>query len=263
MGIEILVFLLVGIFAGTLAGMFGIGGGVIIVPALIAIFSYLEFDENIIAHLAIGTSLASIFFTGLASAYSHNSKKGIIWKAFYPLAIGIFMGAIAGAVIADNISGNTLRSIVGIFLLVLAIQLIINHELKEYKNNENYLLSILSGSGIGAASAIVGIGGGSFSVPYLRTFGYEMKLCIGTSAACGVPIALFGSLGYLFTGFNKINLPEMSIGYIYVPAVLGIAVTSVFSANIGVRITHMLSDTTLKILFSVFLMVGALYMLAL
>ena len=262
MGIEILVFLLVGIFAGTLAGMFGIGGGVIIVPALIAIFSYLEFHENIIVHLAIGTSLASIFFTGLASAYSHNSKKGIIWEAFYPLAIGIFVGAIGGAIIANNISGNTLRSIVGIFLLILAIQLIINHKLKEYKNNENYLLSILSGSGIGAASAIVGIGGGSFSVPYLRTFGYEMKLCIGTSAACGVPIALFGSLGYLFTGFDKINLPEMSIGYIYIPAVLGIAVTSILSANIGVRITHALSDMTLKILFSVFLMVGALYMLA-
>ena len=84
------------------------------------------------------------------------------------------MGAIGGAIIANNISGNTLRSIVGIFLLILAIQLIINHKLKEYKNNENYLLSILSGSGIGAASAIVGIGGGSFSVPYLRTFGYEM-----------------------------------------------------------------------------------------
>ena len=89
-----------------------------------------------------------------------------------------------------------------------------------------------------------------------------MKLCIGTSAACGVPIALFGSLGYLFTGFDKINLPEMSIGYIYIPAVLGIAVTSILSANIGVRITHALSDMTLKILFSVFLMVGALYMLA-
>ena len=262
MGIEILVFLLVGIFAGTLAGMFGIGGGVIIVPALIAIFSYLEFHENIIVHLAIGTSLASIFFTGLASAYSHNNKKGIIWEAFYPLAIGIFVGAIGGAIIANNISGNTLRSIVGIFLLILAIQLIINRKLKEYKNNEYYLLSILSGSGIGAASAIVGIGGGSFSVPYLRTFGYEMKLCIGTSAACGVPIALFGSLGYLFTGFDKINLPEMSIGYIYIPAVLGIAVTSILSANIGVRITHALSDMTLKILFSVFLMVGALYMLA-
>ena len=122
MGIELLAFLSVGVIAGILAGMFGIGGGVIIVPALIATFMYLGFDENIITHLAIGTSLSCILFTGIASTYSHNKKQGIIWQAFYPLSVGIFFGAILGAVIANNISGVTLRSIVGIFLLFLAIE---------------------------------------------------------------------------------------------------------------------------------------------
>ena len=107
-----------------------------------------------------------------------------------------------------------------------------------------------------------GIGGGSFTVPYLRYFGYEMKLCIGTAAACGVPIALFGSLGYLYTGWGLENIPSMSLGYIYLPAVIGISATSIFSAKIGVAIAHSLSDLVLKILFSLFLIMGALYMLA-
>jgi uncharacterized membrane protein YfcA len=112
------------------------------------------------------------------------------------------------------------------------------------------------------ASSLIGIGGGSFTVPYLRYFGYEMKLCIGTAAACGVPIALFGSLGYLYIGWSLENTPAMSLGYIYLPAVIGISATSILSARIGVAITHSLSDLVLKILFSLFLIAGALYMLA-
>ena len=108
----------------------------------------------------------------------------------------------------------------------------------------------------------MGIGGGSFSVPYLRYLGYEMKMSIGTSAACGVPIALFGSIGYLLIGWNLESLPAMSYGYIYLPAVIGISATSVFSASLGVNIAHKLSDLILKILFSLFLIVSALYMLA-
>ena len=262
MGMEIIIFLSVGIFAGTLAGMFGIGGGVIIVPALIASFIYLEFDQVITTHLAIGTSLASIFFTGIASAYSHNQKKGVVWKIFYPLSSGIAVGAILGAFIAGNISGDNLRYLVGIFLIIVAIQLISSFEIKASKRESHSISSVLSGAGIGMASSIIGIGGGSFTVPYLRYSGYEMKLCIGTAAACGVPIALFGSLGYLYTGWSIENTPSMSLGYIYLPAVIGISATSIFSAKIGVAITHSLSDLVLKILFSLFLIIGALYMLA-
>tara|TARA_B110000008_G_scaffold62432_1_gene62349 strand:+ start:335 stop:1126 length:792 start_codon:yes stop_codon:yes gene_type:complete len=262
MGMEIIIFLSVGIFAGTLAGMFGIGGGVIIVPALIASFIYLGFDQVITTHLAIGTSLASIFFTGIASAYSHNQKKGVVWKIFYPLSSGIAVGAILGAFIAGNISGDSLRYLVGIFLIIVAIQLISSFEIKASKRESHSISSVLSGSGIGMASSIIGIGGGSFTVPYLRYFGYEMKLCIGTAAACGVPIALFGSLGYLYTGWSIENTPSMSLGYIYLPAVIGISATSIFAEKIGVAITHSLSDLVLKILFSLFLIIGALYMLA-
>ena len=262
MGMEIIIFLSVGIFAGTLAGMFGVGGGVIIVPALIATFIYLGFDQVITTHLAIGTSLASILFTGIASAYSHNQKKGVVWKIFYPLSSGIAFGAILGAFIAGNISGDSLRYLVGIFLIIVAIQLISSFEIKASKRESHSISSVLSGSGIGMASSIVGIGGGSFTVPYLRYFGYEMKLCIGTAAACGVPIAFFGSLGYLYTGWSIENTPSMSLGYIYLPAVIGISATSIFSAKIGVAITHSLSDLVLKILFSLFLIIGALYMLA-
>ena len=261
MGMEIIIFLSVGIFAGTLAGMFGIGGGVIIVPALIATFIYLGFDQVITTHLAIGTSLASIFFTGIASAYSHNQKKGVVWKIFYPLSSGIAVGAILGAFIAGNISGDSLRYLVGIFLIIVAIQLISSFEIKASKRESHSISSVLSGSGIGMASSIIGIGGGSFTVPYLRYSGYEMKLCIGTAAACGVPIAFFGSLGYLYTGWSIENTPSMSLGYIYLPAVIGISATSIFSAKIGVAITHSLSDLVLKILFSLFLIIGALYML--
>jgi uncharacterized membrane protein YfcA len=262
MGLEILIFLLVGIFAGLLAGLFGIGGGIIIVPALVATFMYLGFNEAIIMHLAIGSSLASIFFTGIASAYAHNKKHSLVWEAFYPLCAGITIGALLGALIAGNLSGVILRYILGIFLLGLAIQLIFSLEIKKTIRSHNLLLSVFSGSGIGLMSSIMGRGGGSFSVPYLRYLGYEMKMSIGTSAACGVPIALFGSIGYLLIGWNLESLPTMSYGYIYLPAVIGISATSVFSASLGVNIAHKLSDLILKILFSLFLIVSALYMLA-
>ena len=186
----------------------------------------------------------------------------MVWKIFYPLSSGIAVGAILGAFIAGNISGDNLRYLVGIFLIIVAIQLISSFEIKASKRESHSISSVLSGSGIGMASSIIGIGGGSFTVPYLRYFGYEMKLCIGTAAACGVPIALFGSLGYLYTGWSIENTPSMSLGYIYLPAVIGISATSIFSAKIGVAITHSLSDLVLKILFSLFLIIGALYMLA-
>ena len=199
--VELLAYLLVGSFAGMLAGMFGVGGGIIIVPVLVFIFSILGFEDSYLVHIAIGTSLATIFFTGISSARSHYLKGSIDAKAFLPIAIGISFGAILGAFIASSLNGDILRKIIGIFAFLIAIQMMFNLN-RNVKKSTNKIVSMLTGVGIGSASSVLGIGGGSFTVPFFKYNGIDMKTSIGTAAACGIPIAFFGSLSLIAIGLN-------------------------------------------------------------
>ena len=216
--VELLAYLLVGSFAGILAGMFGVGGGIIIVPVLVFVFSFLGFEDSYLVHIAIGTSLATIFFTGISSTRSHYLKGSIDAKAFFPMAIGISFGAILGAFIASSLNGDILRKIIGIFAFLIAIQMMFNQN-RNIKKSTNQIVSMLTGVGIGSASSVLGIGGGSFTVPFFKYNGIDMKTSIGTAAACGIPIAFFGSLSFIAIGLNEENLPPLALGFIYMPLV--------------------------------------------
>ena len=258
---EFILFAVLGVFSGLIAGMFGVGGGVIIVPVLVASFMGYGFDESIIIHLAIGTSLACIFFTGLSSANAHRKKQAIDFTLFKQVALGITLGALLGAMFAVQLDGNLLKIIIGVFALIMAVQIGFNFTLS-LKNNLSkgpYFV----GTGIGFLSSVLGIGGGIFSVPYFKSSGLSMTSSVGTSAACGIPIAFFGALGYFILGISNESLPSYTLGYIYLPALFGITITSIIAAQYGAAIAHYVSEYILKILMVSLMLLISIYMIAL
>ena len=257
---EVLIFGALGILAGLLAGMFGIGGGLIIVPVLIGTFINLGFDTEIIVQLSIGTAISCIIFTGLSSANAHRKKKSIEFQQFKPVGMGIVFGAFAGALFAVHINGSILKLSIATFLLLVGLQILFSIRITSKKIRPNKSQSIFAGSIIGFLSSILGIGGGTFSVPYFRSIGLSLTSAIGTSAACGVPIAIFGTLGYIIAGVNVDILPNMSFGYIYLPALIGVSVTSIFFARHGANLAHYLSQIVLRRLMASWFLLVSIYM---
>ena len=258
---EILIFGVLGILSGLLAGMFGIGGGLIMVPVLIGTFINLGFENEIIGQLAIGTSISCIIFTGLSSANAHRKKNSIDFDSFKPVASGIVFGAFLGALFAVQIDGLILKITIATFVLIVGIDILLDKDLLQNMFRLKPK-SIFVGSGIGFLSSILGIGGGTFSVPYFKGTGLNLTSSIGTSAACGVPIAIFGTLGYVVAGINQNMLPNLSFGYVYLPALLGVSLTSIFSAKYGADIAHYLSQATLRRLMAGWFFIISIYMFA-
>ena len=263
--IEILIYLLLGACTGLLAGMFGIGGGSILVPSLIFIFYGMDFDSSIIVLMAIGTSLASILFSAISSTFSHHNKKSVEWSLVIPLSMGMILGALVGARYAATLSNNNLKWIITIFLIGIGIEMISGFTQTLAKKDKG-MISLakpvvpLHGSWIGFLSSIIGIGGVSFTTPLMIAGGYNIRKGIGTAAACGVPIAAAGAIGYMYYGqMADANLPTGAVGYVFWPAVISISLASIFTAKLGANISHSISEKALKISFGVFLiMVGIL-----
>ena len=259
---EILIFGALGVLAGLLAGMFGIGGGLIMVPVLIGTFISLGFDDQIIVQLAIGTAISCIIFTGMSSANAHRKKDSIDFNRFKPVATGIIFGAFVGALFAVQVDGVLLKLSIAIFVLIVGLQILLDINFVSNKFSPSKPQSIFAGTAIGFFSSILGIGGGTFSVPYFKASGLNLTSAIGTSAACGVPIAIFGTLGYIIAGINIELLPSMSFGYIYLPALIGVSITSIFSARYGAELAHYLSQATLRRLMASWFFIISIYMFA-
>lgn len=253
-----LLYPVLGVAAGLLAGLLGIGGGIVIVPVLVFAFHFLDFSDATLTHIAVGTSLATIVFTSISAIQEHHRKGAVDWLLVKKLTPALVIGAIAGALIADALSGRALQITFGIFALLMAIQM--GSGWKPSAQTPlpgNTGLAIASGS-IGTASSVFGIGGGSLTVPWLSWHGVVMQRAVATSAACGFPIALAGAVGFVFTGLDAALRPAYSVGYVYLPAFIGIVVTSVPVARLGARWAHRLPAATLKKLFAVLLaVVGA------
>lgn len=255
------LYLLVGMFAGLSAGLLGIGGGLIIVPALLLIFQYQGLNDVSLIHIAIGTSLASIIFTSIASVYAHQQKSAIIWPIFWRLSPSIMLGALLGAAIADWIPSAELKIVFGLFELYVAIQMTFNLKPKQQHNLPNSVGMSTVGSGIGLVSSLVGIGGGTMTVPFLLYVSTPIHKAIATSAACGLPIALAGSVGFLVMGWSKTSELAYSSGYLYWPALLGIVITSVLFAPLGAWLAYRLPQRYLKQIFAALLYILAIKML--
>jgi uncharacterized membrane protein YfcA len=252
----LLIYLLLGCFSGFVAGLFGIGGGMVIVPILIFSFKAQHIHPSIITHLAIGTSLACIIVTSLSAVWAQHKRGAVLWPVVKKMAFGLFAGSIVGAQIAHLISARQLEIIIGLFALLTAAQMFSGWKgkLGHVPLPHSTGLSV-AGSGIGAASAIFGIGGGTFTVPYLTLHGVAMTQAIASASACGLPIALGGAVGFMWTGWHDINLPKEAWGFVHLPAFIGISITSLFLAKLGVKMAHQLPAATLKKLFAGLLVV--------
>ncbi|MDY0205256.1 MAG: sulfite exporter TauE/SafE family protein [Pseudomonas sp.] len=252
---EFALYLLLGAAAGVLAGLFGVGGGLIIVPVLVFSFSTQGFAPEILTHLAVGTSLATIVFTSINSIREHHRRGAVQWDLFRWLTPGILGGAAVGGVTAALINGPLLQKFIGVFAITIAIQLALNLTPKAVRPQPQRPELIAAGGVIGWASAIFGIGGGSLTVPFLIWRSVAVQKAVATSAACGFPIAVAGAVVFMVTGWNESQLPPWSAGFVYLPALLGIALTSVFFARFGAKLAHQLSPVLLKRLFALLLTV--------
>lgn len=251
---EFLLYLVLGAAAGVLAGLFGVGGGIIIVPVLVLSFTAQGVDPKVLTHLAVGTSLATIVFTSINSVIEHHRKGAVQWPVFAWMTVGILLGAGLGSLTAASIQGPMLQKLIGVFAIVIAIQMALDLKPKASRSVPGKLGLTTAGGVIGWASAIFGIGGGTLNVPFLTWRSLPMQQAVATSSACGLPIAAASALSFMLIGWSQPQLPEWSLGYVYLPAMVGIAFTSMFFARFGARLAHQLSPRLLKRLFALLLL---------
>lgn len=254
---ELIIFLVIGALAGFAAGLFGVGGGTIIVPILYIVFTQMGYNPDVVMHLALGTSLATIIVTSISSLMAHHHNNAVIWPVFKNLAPGLIAGSFLGAGIAGLLSGAHLQLIIGAFVIWVAYTMFVGAKkvVSQDKALPPATQQVFAGAGIGIASAIFGIGGGSLTVPYLSHYGVVMQRAVGTSAACGLPIAIAGALGFMLFGMKEhVHVPN-SIGYVHIYAFLGISLMSFFTAKFGAKVAHALSPAVLKKCFAVMLSV--------
>jgi len=253
--LEWTAYLIAGLVSGLLAGLFGIGGGLIIVPIMMLVFGWQGMSSDIAIHVAIATSLMTISVTSLSSMLAHHKFETTQWHLVKKLAPSLVLGSFAGAYIASSMSSDTLKVWFGVFALLVAIKM----WLPPPKSVSSQFLaapSIFSaGLVTGIVSAMVGIGGGSLVVPYLVMSGLSMQRAVGTAAACGLPIALSGAVAYMLIGTQLEQLDgQWQSGFVHWQAFLGIIATSIWVAPIGAKLAKTLPSQMLSRLFSVFLL---------
>jgi uncharacterized membrane protein YfcA len=255
-------YLGIGAVAGILAGLLGIGGGLVIVPALYFLLSRDGVASDVAMQVAVGTSLATIVLTSVSSVLAHQRRHAVRWSLVAQLAPGMMAGALLGAVIAAWLPSQVLARVFALFALLVGIQMMVVREMQGPAQLPGTGRMLASGGVIGTVSALVGIGGGSMTVPFLTWHRVPIHQAIGTSAGCGLPIAAAGTAGFVALGLGHAALPPDSLGYVHLPALAGIVVASVIAAVAGAGLAHRLPKTALRRVFGVFLMLLGFYMLA-
>lgn len=262
---SLLIYLLLGAFAGFVAGLFGVGGGLILVPALVWLFREQGINESVVMHMALGTSLATIVITSLSSTRAHHRRGAVVWSWVKWLAPGLSLGAFAGGLLAETLSTVSLQWLFGLFEVMAALYLLLGAPVS--KRTEAVPVPafefVVVGGVIGMFSALFGIGGGTMSVPYLSWRGVVIQRAVAASAACGFPIALVGGAAYIAMGWDNLAVPQWSLGYLYGPAFLGIASVSLLFAPLGAKVAHVLPVSMLKRLFAVMMLLMGVFMIGL
>lgn len=252
-----LIYLLLGAMAGLFGGMFGIGGGTLLVPVLFLLFEKQGFHNTYLLHLALGTSMATIIFTALASMWQHHQHHAVNWRVVHLITPGILFGTLLGALFATSIAPRPLAIFFAGFVLLAALQILFNIRPQANRQLPGMAGLTLTGVFTGWLSSLVSIGGGTIIVPFLLWCNVPLRKAIGTSAAIGFPVAVGGTIGYVITGLGLENLPLPSLGFVYWPALMWVALASVFSAPLGAKITHRMEIALLRKLFAIVLIVLA------
>lgn len=248
-----------GLFAGFLAGYLGIGGGLVLVPVLSFLFSRDPAIADMAVQMAVATSLSTMLFTSMSSILSHHKRGAVMWSLVRQMTPGLLAGALLGSFIADRIGNTALGYVFGVFALLIGLQML--HGTRNLGNRPLPGTVTVSGTGvfIGTISSLLGIGGGSLTVPWMLWHGQNVQKTIATAAACGYPIAVAGTLGFILLG--NPGTSAHTLGYVHLPALAGVALFSVFGAPVGVAAVHRSSPLLAKRLFAIFLLIVAAKML--
>lgn len=252
--------LLVGAFTGFMAGLLGVGGGMMLVPFMTALFSMSGFAPELVIKMALATSLTTILFTSIGSVRAHHKGGKVRWDIARPMGIGAFIGTFVGANFASTLKNEWLAMFFALFVGYSAIKMFRTNKPKPSREVPGTLPLAAVGSGIGVISSLLGAGGGFLSTPFMVWCNVAMHQAIGTSAALGFPIAAGGLIGYIIAGWSISNLPPWSLGFIYLPALTACALASLVTAPIGARTAHRMNVASLRRAFAVLLLVLALYM---
>ena len=252
------IYAMTGAFAGLMAGILGIGGGMIIVPALVYIFHHTQIiPSSMEMHVAAGSSFAIMLFTGQASVRAHYRQGAVLWHVYGLLWPTLVIGAISGALLAARLPTHWLKIIFGIVLLGIGINMLLKIKVSRPHNLPPTWINRLIGFIIGFKSGLLGIGGGAVIVPYLSYYGVDTRKIPGVSALCTFTVAAIGTVTVMYTGHNLVGLPAYTTGFIYWPAVLWVAIPSVLFAPIGARLTYIMPVDELKYGFVAILILAA------
>lgn len=250
----ILLLLLAGSIAGFIAGLFGVGGGIVVIPVTLWVLKNQQIESEYIQHIALGTSLTVMVFTTFVSSFGHYRKKAIDVGILKSMAPGIIVGSIIGSMLASSIPSESLQIAFIIFAYLIAIKTLVG-----FNPNSSWHLPKPAGifgvgSVIGGLSGMLGIGGGVFNVPFLLACKVPVKKAVGTSAALSWAVAISGAISYLWSGLQVANLPEGTYGFCYLPVAITLIITTSIFAPLGVRLTHKLSPTLMRIIFGLMLL---------
>lgn len=254
--------LITGIVAGLLAGLLGVGGGIVIVPVLYHLFTLLGVDPEVRMHVAVGTSLATIIPTSIISARAHRKRGSLDRQLLRRLIPSVLVGVVVGAVASQWLSGQVLTTVFAVIALLVAANMGLRKEALLVRDElPGAVGTSLIGSGIGGISTLMGIGGGTLSVPILSAFKTPMHVAVGTGAALGMVISLPGALGFLINGLDVANRPPFTVGYVNLAGLALIVPMTMLLAPYGARLAHSVDARRLRQLFALFLFLTALRML--
>ena len=248
-----LAYLAIGLAVGFLAGLLGIGGGAIMVPLLVFVFTAKGFPSEHLMHLSVATALTTIVFTSISSVRAHQRFGAVEWPIVRAMAPGIVAGAFGAALAAGLVPTRPLMAGFGLFLFYTATQMLIDVKPRPGRSLPPTAGLFAAGAVIGGLSSLFAVGGAFLSVPFLSWCNVPIKRAIGTTAANGFPIALAGGIGYIVQGLRAEGLPPGSFGYVYLPALALIAVTSMLAAPFGARLVHRAPIRPIRITFAVLL----------
>ncbi|TXF10051.1 sulfite exporter TauE/SafE family protein [Pelomicrobium methylotrophicum] len=248
-----LAYFVLGGFVGFFAGLLGIGGGLVIVPVLVFLFDAQHFPREHVLHLALGTAMTTIVFTSLSSVRAHHYRQAVRWDVVRAMTPGILIGTLSGAAVAGALPRQPLAVVFTIFVYYAAAQMWLNLKPKPSRQLPGWGGLLAAGAGIGAISSLVAGGGAFLTIPVLTWCNVDMRQAVGTAAAAGLPIALAGAIGYTLVGLGKGPLPQYTLGFVYLPALIWLVLASIMTAPLGARAAHNIPVSALKRIFSVFM----------
>ena len=258
---EWLAYLGTGALVGFAAGLLGIGGGVVMVPLLVLVFTAHGLPQEHVLHLALGTAIAAMVFTSVASMRAHHAHGGVDWRIARAMSPGIVLGSFAAGLVAGLIPTRPLAVLFTALVFYAATQILLDLKPSAQRDLPGPAGIFMAGLLIGALASLVAAGGAFLTIPFLTWCKVPLRRAIGTAAANGFPIAVAGTVAYVLQGLRAADLPALSVGFVYLPALALVVLTSTLAAPLGARLAHRLPIKQLRTLFALLLYGFAVRML--